>query len=151
MRIEQIAGLSEDEIERRRREADSHADEDKKKRTLAELRNQADTLTWQLEKLLQEHDTKLGAGDKEAVSKAIEKTRTAAKGEDVDAIKSALHELEQASHALSKTLYAKTGQQPGGPSAPGGAAPGADGGPQPAAGQQGGGEDEPIDAEFEVK
>ncbi len=151
VRIEQSAGLSEDEIERRRREADSHADEDKKKRTLAELRNQADTLTWQLEKLLQEHDTKLGAGDKEAVSKAIEKTRTAAKGEDVDAIKSALHELEQASHALSKTLYAKTGQQPGGPSAPGGAAPGADGGPQPAAGQQGGGEDEPIDAEFEVK
>jgi molecular chaperone DnaK len=148
VRIEQSAGLSEEEIERRRREADSHADEDKRKRTLAELRNQADTMTWQLEKLLQEHDAKLAAADKEAVSKAIERTRTAAKGEDVEAIKSALHELEQASHALSKTLYAKTGAQPGEP----GAAPG-DGAPQAAAGQPGGasGEDEPIDAEFEVK
>ena len=115
VRIEQSAGLSEDEIERRRHEADSHADEDKRKRTLAELRNQADTMTWQLEKLLQEHDAKLAAADKEAVSKAIERTRTAAKGEDVEAIKAALHELEQASHALSKTLYAKTGAQPGGP------------------------------------
>ena len=149
VRIEQSAGLSEDEIERRRKEAESHADEDKRKRTLAELRNQSDTMTWQLEKLLQEHDAKLAAGDKEAVTKAIERTRTAAKGEDVDAIKAALHELEQASHALSKTLYAKTGAQPGGPGAPGGP----DGGPQPASGQPGGagGEDEPIDAEFEVK
>ena len=152
VRIEQSAGLSEDEIERRRRDAESHAEEDKRKRTLAELRNQADTMTWQLEKLLQEHDAKLAAGDKEAVGKAIERTRTAAKGEDVDAIKAALHELEQASHALSKTLYAKTGAQPGGPGQPGA---GPDGGPQAAGGQAGsggtGGEDEPIDAEFEVK
>jgi molecular chaperone DnaK len=88
----------------------------------------------------------LAAGDKEAVTKAIERTRTAAKGEDVEAIKAALHELEQASHALSKTLYAKTGAQPGGA----GAAPG-DGAQQAAGGQSGGGEDEPIDAEFEVK
>ena len=107
-------------------------------------------MTWQLEKLLQEHDAKLSAGDKDAVSKAIEKTRTAAKSEDADAIKSALRELEQASHALSKTLYAKTGAQP---ETGGGAGPGPDGGPHPAAGQAGGagGEDEPIDAEFEVK
>ena len=147
VRIEQSAGLSDDEIDRRRKEADSHADEDKKKRTLAELRNQADTMTWQLEKLIQEHDAKLSAPDKEAVTKAIERTRAAAKGEDAEAIKSALHELEQASHALSKTLYAKTGAQPGG--APGGA-PG-DGAPQAASGQPAGCEDEPIDAEFEVK
>lgn len=114
VRIEQSAGLSDDEIERRRNDADSHAEEDKLKRTMAELRNQSDSMTWQLEKLIQEHDDKLKVEDKEAVVMAIEKTRTAAKGDDIEAIKSALHELEQASHALSKTLYSNT--QPDTPS-----------------------------------
>ena len=99
VKIEQSAGLSEDEIERRRKDADSHAEEDKKRRNLAEERNKADTMTWQLEKLLQEHDAKLSAADKEAVTKSIERVRNAAKGDDPEAIKSALHELEQASHA----------------------------------------------------
>jgi molecular chaperone DnaK len=145
VRIEQSAGLSEDEIERRRKEADSHAEEDKKKRTLAEARNQADTMTWQLEKLLQEHDAKLSAADKEAVTKSIERTRAAAKGDDAEAIKAALRELEQASHALSKTLYAQAGPQPG--------AAAGEPGPKPGSGQPGGsgGDDDAIDAEFEVK
>ena len=76
-------------------------------------------MCWQLEKLLKEHDAKLAAADKEAVSKAIEKTREAAKTDDLDRIKSAVHELEQASHALSKTLYEKAGAQTAG-AAPGG-------------------------------
>ncbi len=125
VKIEQSAGLSEDEIERRRKDADAHAEDDKKKRDLAEERNKADTMTWQLEKLLQEHDAKLSAADKEAVTRSIERVRNAAKSDDPAAIKSALHELEQASHALSKTLYAKAGPQPGaGPGpAPGDGAP----------------------------
>ena len=80
-------------------------------------------MCWQLEKLLKEHDAKLAAADKEAVSKAIEKTREAAKTDDLDRIKSAVHELEQASHALSKTLYEKAGAQAAG-AAPGAAGPG---------------------------
>jgi molecular chaperone DnaK len=155
VRIEQTAGLSEDEIERRRREADSHAEEDKAKRQLAELRNQADSMCWQLEKLLQEHDAKLAAADKQAVGKAIERTREAAKGTDAEALKAAVHELEQASHALSRTLYAAAGGQGGAA----GAAPGGPDGPQAAPGGQTagstsggqGGDDEAIDAEFEVK
>jgi len=155
VRIEQSAGLSEDEIERRRHEADSHAEEDKAKRQLAELRNQADSMCWQLEKLLQEHDAKLAAADKQAVSKAIERTREAAKGTDAEALKAAVHELEQASHALSRTLYAAAGGQGGAA----GAAPGGPDGPQPGPGGQTagsasggqGGDDEAIDAEFEVK
>ena len=102
-------------------------------------------MCWQLEKLIKEHDAKLNPADKEAVQKAIEKTREAAKSDDVDRIKSAVHELEQASHALSKTLYEKTGAgaQPS-------AAPGGDGaGPKP--GGSPGGDDDAIDAEFEVK
>ena len=104
-------------------------------------------MCWQLEKLIKEHDAKLNPSDKEAVSKAIEKTREAAKSDDVDRIKAAVHELEQASHALSKTLYEKTGDQPG-------AAPGAPAsGEQPSGGSapSGGGDDDAIDAEFEVK
>jgi molecular chaperone DnaK len=145
VRIEQSAGLSEDEIKAKCRDAESHADEDKRKRALAEQRNQADSMCWQLEKLLKEHDAKLAAADKEAVSKAIEKTREAAKSDDVDRIKAAVHEIEQASHALSKTLYEKAGAQAG---------TSTDGGPQPS-GQPSGaapsGDDDTIDAEFEVK
>jgi molecular chaperone DnaK len=147
VRIEQSSGLSQDEIEKMRKDADSHAEEDKRKRDLAEQRNQADSMCWSLEKLLKEHDAKLAATDKEAVQKAMEKTREAAKGDDLEKIKAAVHELEQASHALSKTLYAAAGGQPG-------AAPGGDGGAKPDAGPQpggAGGDDDAIDAEFEVK
>ena len=115
VRIEQSSGLAEGEIDRMQRDAESHAEEDKRKRQLAELRNQADSMCWQLEKLLKEHDAKLAAADKEAVSKAMEKTRAAAKGEDVESIKAAVHELEQASHALSRTLYASAGGAKPGP------------------------------------
>jgi molecular chaperone DnaK len=147
VRIEQSAGISEAEIEKMRREADSHAAEDKKKRELAELRNQADSMTWQLEKLIKENEAKLSAGDKEAVNTAINRTREAAKSDNVETIKAALHELEQASHALSRSLYQHTAGAGAG-AAPGASAPGADGGPK--AGKEGG-EDEAIDAEFEVK
>jgi len=144
VRIEQSAGLSDSDIEKMRKEADLHAAEDKKKRELAELRNQADSMTWQLEKLIKENDAKLSTADKDAVNGAIKRTREAAKGDNVDTIKAALHELEQASHALSRSLY----QQAAGAGASAGAAPSGDGGAKP--GKEGA-EDEAIDAEFEVK
>ena len=146
VRIEQSSGLSEDEIDKMRKDADAHADDDKRKRELAEQRNQADSMCWQLEKLLKEHEAKLADADKEAVSKAIEKTREAAKSDDLDRIKSAVHELEQASHALSKTLYEKAGPEAAQ------AGPEAAAGPQPdSAPPPPDGEDDAIDAEFEVK
>jgi molecular chaperone DnaK len=149
VRIEQSAGLSEDEISNMQKDAEAHAAEDKRQRQLAELRNQADSMCFQLEKLIKEHDAKLNEADKQAVGKAMERTREAAKGEDIDRIKSALSELEQASHALSKTLYAGAtgGAAQGGPSAgPTGE------GPQASSGQSGEpGDDDTIDAEFEVK
>ncbi|MHC4177748.1 MAG: molecular chaperone DnaK [Planctomycetota bacterium] len=146
VRIEQSSGLSDAEIENMRTDADAHAEEDKQKRDLAEARNQADSMCFQLEKLIKEHEAKLSDADKEAVSKAIEKTREAAKGDDTEKIKSAIGELEQASHALSKTLYQAAGEQ-GGPAPEGAAAEtpgGAEGGPS-------GDDDDAIDAEFEVK
>jgi len=147
VRIEQSAGLSEEEINNMRKDAEAHAAEDKRQRQLAELRNQADSMCFQLEKLIKEHGAKLSAADKDAVAKAMERTREAAKGDDADRIKSALSELEQASHALSKTLYASAtaGAQPGaGPTGPG---PGASSGSP--SGEPG--DDDTIDAEFEVK
>jgi molecular chaperone DnaK len=149
VRIEQSSGLNDTEIERMQKDAEAHAEEDKRKRQLAEERNKADTMCWSMEKLLKEHDAKLGAADKEAVQKAIDKCREVAKTDDLEKIKSATNELEQASHALSKTLYEKAGVPPT-DGAGAGAAPGAGataGGPTGTPG----GDDDTIDAEFEVK
>ncbi|HVC96769.1 MAG TPA: molecular chaperone DnaK [Pirellulales bacterium] len=147
VRIEQSSGLNEAEIERMRKDAESHAADDKKKRELAESRNQADMMCFQMEKLMKEHADKLSDTDKAPLESAIQKTRDVAKGEDAQAIKSAVSALEQASHAFSKTLYeagakagagSPTGESDGGP--PGGSSDGAPGG-----------DDDVIDAEFEVK
>ncbi|HEX5443194.1 MAG TPA: molecular chaperone DnaK [Pirellulales bacterium] len=140
VKIEQSSGLNESEIERMRKDAESHAAEDKRKRELAEARNQADTMCFQMEKLMKEHADKLSDSDKAPLEAAIKKTRDVAQGDDVQAIKAAVSELEQVSHALSKTLYQSQSHAAG-------SAPGADGGaPKPS-----GGEEDAIDAEFEVK
>jgi molecular chaperone DnaK len=138
VRIEQSSGLSETEIERMRKDADSHAEEDKRKFELAEARNQADQMCYQLEKLMRDNEVKLSDADKEPLQKAIEKVREASKGSDAPAIKSAVRDLEQASHAVSKVLYEKAA-----------AAPKSDEGAQTGAGPRP--DDDAIDAEFEVK
>jgi molecular chaperone DnaK len=142
VRIEQSAGLSDSEIERMRKDAEVHAEQDKREFELAEARNQADQLCYQLEKLMKEHADKLSDADKKPLQQAIEKTRQVAKGDDTQAIKSAVNDLEQASHAFSKTLYQR-GQT---------ADRGAAGAKPESAGQpQGRADDDAIDAEFEVK
>jgi molecular chaperone DnaK len=145
VRIENASSLPKDEVEKLRREADEHAAEDKKRRELAELQNQADSMCFQLEKLMKEHKDKLSGADQSALEAAIKKTRDVAKSSDVDAIKSALGELEQASHAVSKTMY-ESASRAGGAGAAAAASP-------EAAGPAGAGkpEEEAIDAEFEVK
>ncbi len=145
VRIEQSSGLTPDEIDRRRKEADEHAAEDQRKRNLAELRNKAESMVFQLEKLMKEHKDKISDTDRGPLEAAMKKVRDVAQSEDADKIKSALDELEQASHAFSKTLY-EAGSRGAGPTPGGsaGAAPGGDGTRKP-------GEEEAIDAEFEVK
>ncbi len=141
IRIEQSAGLSDTEIERMRHDAESHAEEDRRQFELVEARNQADQMCYQLEKLMQEHAEKLGENDRAPLEKAVQKTREVAKGSDTQAIRSAISELEQASQAFSKTLYerAQAGAQP-------------DQAGSQTKGQAGsGGDDDAIDAEFEVK
>lgn len=147
VRIEQSAGLSEQEIEHMRKEAEAHAEEDKRKRELAEQRNRADNMCWQLEKLMKENESSLSEGDREAMTKAIEKVREATKGDDVERIKSALGELEAASHAFSKTLYERAGESAGAAGAAGSSASS-----DQTSGDSGkSSDDDAIDAEFEVK
>jgi molecular chaperone DnaK len=141
VRIEQSSGLTESEIERMRKDAEEHAEEDKHKARLAEVRNRAEALCFQTEKLIKEHEAKLSASDKAPLEAAIAKAREMAKSEDVDAIQSAHDSLEQAAHALSKVLYEQTAQRGGAAGEPGAAA---------TAGAATGGDDA-IDAEFEVK
>jgi molecular chaperone DnaK len=144
VRIEQSSGLTPDEIERRRKDAEEHAAEDQRKRTLAELRNKAESMVFQLEKMMKEHKEKISDSDRGPLEAAIKKVRDVAQSENADAIKSALDELEQASHAFSKTLY-EAGSRGAGPT-PGGPGPTSDGD-----GARKPGEEEAIDAEFEVK
>ena len=108
VRIEQSAGLSDEDIEKMQNEAQQHAEEDKKLRELVELRNRTDSMCFELEKLMKEHDDKLGDADKEALKAAIEKAREAAKSDSAETVKAALDELEQASHAVSKAMYEAT-------------------------------------------
>jgi molecular chaperone DnaK len=146
VKIQQTSGLSKDEIDKMRRDAEAHADEDKQKFELASLRNQADNMTYQLEKMMKEHADKLTDADKGPLTQAIETTREKAKGTDTQAIKSAIEQLEAASHAFSKVLYEKGGTGPQAAAT----SNDADTGPGPQA-TQSKPDDDVIEGEFEVK
>jgi molecular chaperone DnaK len=139
--IQQSSGLSEDEIEKMRKDAESHAAEDRKKKELAEARNQASTLVYQTEKTLKELGDKLDEGSKSAIESAMKKVKDAEAGDDVAAIKSAIEELNTATHALSEHLY-KAAQEAGG---------GAEGAAEGGSSDEGSSSDDVIDAEFETK
>jgi molecular chaperone DnaK len=148
IRIESSGGLSKEEIERMKRDADSHASEDKKKRELAEARNLAEQQVYSLEKLLEENKDKLGDSDKSALRAAMDKVNEVKKGDDAAAISRAVDELQKASQAMAQHLYASAGPAPG-------AGPGADAGPTTSAPPNGGADgqkpEDVIDVEFEEK
>ncbi|MBV8813146.1 MAG: Hsp70 family protein, partial [Verrucomicrobia bacterium] len=99
------SGLTKDEIDRMREDAETHADEDKRARELAELRNNADNLAYQCEKQLTELGDKLSADQKQGVQDAVKEVREALKGEDADAIKRATENLQNRFQAVSAELY----------------------------------------------
>jgi molecular chaperone DnaK len=148
IRIESSSGLSQSEVDRMQHEAESHAEEDRRKGDLIDARNSADQMVWQMEKLLKENAEKISDTDKAPIQAAIDKVKEAAKKDDANAIKQAVNELQQASHAMAQHLY---GKGPGG--GPGGGGPGPGQPPPSGDGQQAGakGKDDVIDAEFEVK
>jgi molecular chaperone DnaK len=117
--ITSSSGLSKDEIGSMVREAESHADEDKRKREEIEARNRADSLVYQTEKVLNENRSKLADSDAKAVESAIADTKKALEGSDVAAINRAADALMQASHKVAEAMY-KTGPQAGGAGETGG-------------------------------
>ncbi len=152
VRIEESGGLSDADIERIRRDAEAHAEEDQKRRKLAEARNKASTLCYEIEKLIKENEGKLDASSKSALEASIKKVKEAEAGDNVPAIESAIGELEQAAQALLQHMEQGStgaGASPMG-SGPmgGGAAPGPGPGPGPSK-SSGPGDDDVIDAEYE--
>jgi molecular chaperone DnaK len=134
VKIEQSSGLSKDEIERMRREAETHADEDKKFVELAEAKNRAENTIYGLEKAIKDQGEKLSSSDREPLEMAIKKARESIASNDAAMIKSATMELEQSAQAFRSTLGPQAGTAPAGE--------------KPAKAE---GDDDAIDAEFEVK
>jgi molecular chaperone DnaK len=136
-KIEQSSGLSTDEVEKMRKDAERFADEDKKKKELAEAQNEAESVVYEVEKAVREAGDKLGESDKAPVLAAVEKVKQVKDGQDVNAIRQAVNNLQTAAHAMAQHVGR------------GGGGGGVGETPPPGGGGKGG--DDVIDAEFEVK
>jgi molecular chaperone DnaK len=107
IKITASSGLSEEEIKNLVRDAESHAEEDKKRRALVDARNMADSMIYSTEKSLKDDGANLDEGAKSNINNAIEKLKKAMEGDDTDEIKRLTDELTQASHKLAEAMYAK--------------------------------------------
>lgn len=105
------SGLDEQEIDRMVKDAEAHSAEDKKRRELVDVKNQADQMVYNMEKLLRENKDKIPADEASRIQAEIDNTKKAAEGEDVDAIKQAMEKLSQASHKLTEMMYQQASQQ----------------------------------------
>ncbi|PIU32032.1 MAG: molecular chaperone DnaK, partial [Syntrophobacteraceae bacterium CG07_land_8_20_14_0_80_61_8] len=145
IQITASSGLSEAEINQLVKEAEVHADEDKKKRELIEARNQADGLIYSTEKTVKEMGEQLDAETRRKIEEKIEALKKAMEGENTTDIQSEMEQLTQVSHKLAEEMYKKAAEK----QAAAGAA-GATGGPEGGAGQaKGQGDDDVVDADFE--
>ena len=128
IRIEASSGLSEEEIEKMVKDAELHADEDKKRKELVEIKNQADTLVYSTEKSLNEHGDKVDQETRANIEAALNDLKDALKSDDKDLIQSKIEALSSASHKLAEEIYKTTSaeQQAGDPNASAGANASAD-------------------------
>src|SRR4249920_3378512 len=143
------SGLSKDEVERMQRDAETHAEEDKKAKEAIEIKNNADTLAYQCEKQLKDLGEKVPEDKKKSVEEAIAKVREAINANDTDAMKRTYEDLQNKFQEVSADLYKQASAQGGprpGPQAGPEAQPG--GGAEEGAGKRDGGD--VVDAEFEV-
>ena len=125
IRIQASGGLSEADIQKMVKDAESHAAEDKKRRELVEARNQGEAMIHATEKSVQEHGDKVDAADKSAIETAMEALRSALASEDVEGIKARTNDLMQASMKLGEAMYKASQAEAGGEAAnePGTGAP----------------------------
>lgn len=146
--IKSSSGLSEHEVEKMKKDAEAHAEEDKKKRHVIDLKNQADQLIYSTEKTLKEHGGKVSSQVRGNIESAVTNLKEAIKGDDADAIKKAMDNVGTVSQELGKILYeeaAKKQQAASGQAGP------AEPGPAPEEKPRRKGGDDVIDAEFEAK
>ena len=137
------SGMNEQEIEKMRQDAEQHAEEDKKRREVVDLKNQADQMVYSTESMLKEHGEKVPADERSKVESALNNLKEAAKGEDAGAIRAAMENVATASQTIGKMMYEQAAQQQ--PQAAGGGGEAAEEEPKKK------GDDDVIDAEFEVK
>ncbi len=146
IRIESSSGLNENEIKQMVKDAESHAEEDKKLRQVIEARNEADAMIYAMEKMLKDNADKVEESEKKRIEAEIESLRQAMQSDDVNAIKAAKSKLEQASHSFAERIYKESASQQQGqqasPEQGGGAREGAQ-----SQGQQG---EKVYDADYEV-
>jgi molecular chaperone DnaK len=129
MTITGQSSLAKDDIERMVRDAEAHAEEDRRRREEAEVRNTADTLVYQTEKLLKDQGDKFEGDEKEQVTSALQEVKDSLSGSDVEAIKDATEALVTASQGFSQRLYEQAAQSDasgGGPSPSDGSGSGSD-------------------------
>jgi molecular chaperone DnaK len=147
--IQNSGGLNKEEIERMKREAESHAAEDKQRRETIEVKNQADNLIYTTEKALREYGDKVSGEVRGQVEAALNNLKEANKSDDGDRIKKAVENLNTVSHKLAEEMYKGGNPSPGGSEAGGGASPP----PSDRATASGDAKknEDVIDAEYEVK
>jgi len=137
IRITASSGLTEEEINRLIKEAELHAEEDRRKKELIEARNQADALVYSVEKNVKEFGDRISPAEKTRIEEAIARVKKAMEGDSISAIKEAEEELTKASHKLAEAMYAKAAGQTTGATAQGTAE---------SAGKK---EEDVVDADFE--
>ena len=147
--IKSSSGLSEQEIDKMTKDAESHAEEDKKKRQVVDLKNQADQLVYQTERTLKEHGDKVSAKTRGNIESAVNNLKEAIKGDNADAIKKAIENLSEAGQELGKTLYEEAAKKQAASAQPG--EPGGQSAPPPEGEVKRKAGDDVIDAEFEAK
>ena len=143
IKITASSGLSKDEVDKLVKDAQSHTEDDKKRRRVAEARNQADSLLYSTEKNLSEHGDKIGEDDKTKITEAIAGLRKAMEGDDPAAIETATQTLTTASHKLAEEMYKKDSAAAGAGAGADAAASSGDGGAQAKT------DEKVVDAEFE--
>ncbi len=123
-----------------RQDAEAHAEEDKKRREVVDLKNQGDSLAHQVEKSLNEHGEKVSGEDRSNIESALNQLREALKGDDRDAIQRGMEQLTQAAHKLAEHMYEGRGS-----------AGQTQAGPAPSEEESAASDEDVIDAEYEVK
>jgi molecular chaperone DnaK len=140
--ITSSSGLSKDEVDKMAKDAESHAADDRKRKDEIDARNRADSMVYQIEKMLKEHRDKVSEAEAKQVEEALEATKKAMSGGSVEDINKATDNLTQASHKLAEAMYKSQGAEAGGQG------PAADAGAAGAAGSSEKPKDNVVDAEF---